>query len=582
MHVHHSAKKMSQNHEGSLLVIALIILAAIALSTIYLSLVLLNEIRNTRYADNGIISHYSAESGLERSLWRLKLSKKGACTLNLSISCTIDSDCNPVATNGICGTSVFFSSLNGLVDQCAAEDGGVADRCVPRCSGGATPGKKCSDNADCGTGTCLTALGDPERLYSYTSAVISSGDFTTYNIMRNAPVFTDIYDPTKEGQASVDTGISQLNIDWYVSDCSPQTASAKLEITYTPISAQSLQPEQPVTQIDVCGCVDPASKDTATGHFRCASDLVPTNNSVNIAVNSSKFYRISFRSLDVPVKKIVMVTNSVSIPSQVEVKASGTYRESETRVSVRTLWKDVLSGIFNYVVFSEESLIKDTKTITTLAYGSMCGFCSDSTSSVPRPCSSNADCTSPATCSIANSSTDTIDAAASQAFCSEAIGAETTVPPSVAINQTNENSCNLSCNGRTFCGDGTRQQPNGAGDGANSGNEECDLGAGNSDIVALTCRKNCLNPFCGDGVTDNGTFNGITYSEQCDDPTNTNVCEPDPPLSPGNLGKCTLTFCGDGRVQNPNGSNVAEQCDDPAGNGACPKTCSTACTTNVC
>ncbi len=554
MHAHRIAKKMSQNHEGSLLVIALIILAAIALSTIYLSLVLLNEIRNTRYADNGIISHYSAESGLERSLWRLKIGKRGTCSLNQSISCTVDANCDPVSTNGTCGNPTFFTSLNGLLDQCSAEDGGTAERCVPRCSGGPTPGAKCQTDADCGGGTCLAALGDPERTYTYTSAVISSGDFTAYDIPRNSPVFSDIYDPTKEGQASVDTGISQLNIDWYVGDCSPQTASAKLEITYTPISAQTLEPEQPVTQIDVCGCVDPSSKDTATGHFRCASDLVPTNNSVNIAVNSSKFYRISFRSLDVPVKKIIMVTNSASIPSQVEVKTAGTYRESETRVSVRTLWKDVLSGIFNYVVFSEESLIKDTKTITTLAYGSMCGFCDGGST---KPCSNDQECIAQGgiACNTANPA----------AFCAlETTGGETATP----ISQTDAGSCNALCNGRTFCADGTRQQPNGVGDGYNSGNEECDLGAGNSDIVPLTCRKNCRNPYCGDAVTDNGSFNGITFTEECDDgdAENNDACTT----------ACRLTLCGDSIVNNnpSNSLGTVEICDSGAANscitqGAC-------------
>lgn len=39
--------------------------------------------------------------------------------------------------------------------------------------------------------------------------------------------------------------------------------------------------------------------------------------------------------------------------------------------------------------------------------------------------------------------------------------------------------------------------------------EECDLGAGNSNILADTCRTDCRNPRCGDGIADR--------NEQCDD-----------------------------------------------------------------
>lgn len=48
------------------------------------------------------------------------------------------------------------------------------------------------------------------------------------------------------------------------------------------------------------------------------------------------------------------------------------------------------------------------------------------------------------------------------------------------------------------CGDGVVQEP-----------EECDDGAGNSDVTADACREDCTLPRCGDGVVDSG--------EPCDD-----------------------------------------------------------------
>src|SRR3990167_10728838 len=95
---HHSRT----SEEGSLLLVALVILGAITLSTIFLSLVLLQEIRSTRFDDNGVVSYYAAESGAERALWRLQRSRAADDISLLTALSTVGSD------------------------QCAAEDDGAA------------------------------------------------------------------------------------------------------------------------------------------------------------------------------------------------------------------------------------------------------------------------------------------------------------------------------------------------------------------------------------------------------------------------------------------------------------------------
>ncbi|MFA6255490.1 MAG: hypothetical protein WC675_05745 [Patescibacteria group bacterium] len=64
-------------------------------------------------------------------------------------------------------------------------------------------------------------------------------------------------------------------------------------------------------------------------------------------------------------------------------------------------------------------------------------------------------------------------------------------------------------------------------------------------------------PVCGNGVTEAG--------EECDDGnhTLTDLCDTFAE-APKSNGECTLTFCGDGAVQSPNGSGVNpnEKCDD--------------------
>ena len=99
------------------------------------------------------------------------------------------------------------------------------------------------------------------------------------------------------------------------------------------------------------------------------------------------------------------------------------------------------------------------------------------------------------------------------------------------------------------------------GDGIVSGEEECDLGNGaNSDTKPNTCRTNCTNPRCHDGVTD------TTFSEQCDDgnTVDTDCC----------VGACKLATCGDGI------KSCTEQCED--GNTVNTDACTNVCKNAVC
>ena len=85
------------------------------------------------------------------------------------------------------------------------------------------------------------------------------------------------------------------------------------------------------------------------------------------------------------------------------------------------------------------------------------------------------------------------------------------------------------------------------GDSIVNGNEECDLGvAGNSNTKPDTCRTDCTNPDCGDGVKD------PAFAETCDDGNTMSgdCCS----------GTCVLEVCGDGTV------NCGEQCDNGANN----------------
>jgi cysteine-rich repeat protein len=99
------------------------------------------------------------------------------------------------------------------------------------------------------------------------------------------------------------------------------------------------------------------------------------------------------------------------------------------------------------------------------------------------------------------------------------------------------------------------------GNGVVNAGEECDRGAANSDTAPDTCRTNCKNPHCGDGVRD------PSKSEACDDGNDVNedAC----------VAGCKANVCNDGFL-NPG----VEQCDD--GNTSNSDACRTNCRNAVC
>ena len=109
-----------------------------------------------------------------------------------------------------------------------------------------------------------------------------------------------------------------------------------------------------------------------------------------------------------------------------------------------------------------------------------------------------------------------------------------------------------------YCGDGTK-----------NGAEECDHGQNNG--VDGLCDKNCKLTYCGDGKLQSP--NGKNQKEKCDDGNNANndKCN----------NNCELTYCGDGITQSPNGKNQKEKCDDGQKNGRNAK-CNSNCELTYC
>lgn len=158
------------NQQGIVLVMALIISALMMTSVLILTAALRQELRVSLNARNSIVAGYTAESGIEQGLYRLKYSQG---VLN-----TRDPD---------------FSKFTALEGQTHDIDG--------------------------------------ERSFEFTSSTVTALGFIDYNIPTSSPSHLNIIDP--EGSlVGVGWGpATQYGIDWKINNCFPAHASDKLEIT---------------------------------------------------------------------------------------------------------------------------------------------------------------------------------------------------------------------------------------------------------------------------------------------------------------------------------------------------------------
>lgn len=145
--------------------------------------------------------------------------------------------------------------------------------------------------------------------------------------------FVDLYDPDYLGAAA---GIGQVRFQW------TGLSSCQMELGYAPWTAGSV--------------VIPDTFQLATF----------SNNSGAQVLNQSKAYRLRFRpkncvvtNLQVRVYLNAGDVTPLTFPGDITVAAEGTYKKSKQAIAVTMPRLDVLSSVFNYVIFSECSLIKN-------------------------------------------------------------------------------------------------------------------------------------------------------------------------------------------------------------------------------
>ncbi len=433
---------------------SLVILTITMFATIALSRLLITEINSARYLDSSVVAHYAAESAAEEMLWFLKESKG------------LDELVTPYPYY------LFFNRSNTLNRQ--------LDR----------------------TYISPSPYADKDRLYDIIKISTTSPEYVVYDLPIFSSAQLNVFDPTQETPTVIhpviDTQANQLKIDWEVKACG---GSQRLEVSLVTFqNASGLQFGRPQKYYFICDC---------TG-----SGVTPNQCNTTISrlsLTPSKFYHVSIRPIDDGLKRLSVTTdNSAGLPSLVSIQTRGRFRNASQEITVTTPFNPALSDIFQYVIFSEASIIKNVTSPQLEPYGALCGVCADTGVGCSQHCGT-ANCQQRAI-------TDTVQPVCFDTVGSEAYGSD--------ITQTNSGRCNARCTGYTVCGDGQLQSPNGVGF-----IEQCDDG----DISNLdTCTNECRLTTCGDGYVNRP--NGAQgFTEVCDDgAANSNSVE----------GACNLTCSG--------------------------------------
>ncbi len=467
----------ASKQRGAVLLLALMLLSLVMFSTLSLATILVTELRSSRFSDNAIVAHYAAESGSEQALFLLK-EARSVDELNVA---------DPYKQ--------FFYPVS--------------------------PTHRRVDN--------FGAM-DQQRLYDLTKISTTSDDFVAYNIPVNSSAQLDIFDPLQENVPPT-TFVSNLHINWQANTSG--ATNDRLELTLLKYSNISGKLE-----------IDPANDNPRKIYFLCGNDNGQCI-TADISLSPNSFYHVTVRPIDHDLKKVVISTsddsgNSVGIPSQLFIKTIGHYRDASQEVTVQTPWDNGASDLFNYVIFSDASLIKNILNTTVAAFPSLCGVC-ETDSSIA--CSDSSVCGASSRCQQVGAA-----AGACKVLDGASIGENDT---SVDISQNNYGQCNARCSGYTFCGDGTVQRDgfppseptgtggkNGVGIGGplNDGNEACDDGnISNSD----TCTTSCQLTTCGDALVN--VPNGSGVIEVCDEGTCGTPGHISPNCNGGGVGHCNAT-----------------------------------------
>lgn len=209
---------------------------------------------------------------------------------------------------------------------------------------------------ECESG-CFLSLAGPEvtiegtaQSYTVSQAIIDATGYTAYDVSYSSPAFVDIMNPSGSlGDLPWgDELFYNYTVAWVIDGCFPYHSSDKLEISYTSFDNNNFTSDV-VKRIVLCNC--------QYGSDECQLNLS------SFPIFGNKYYRFMLRPLDSVAESLDFNVNfngsPIGIKSQASIIVDGKYHNSTFTIGARLPSLLPVSHAFNYIIFSEEPIIKD-------------------------------------------------------------------------------------------------------------------------------------------------------------------------------------------------------------------------------
>lgn len=302
-----------------LILVVLAIAAVFGVASTFASIII-QEIKMARLVDQSVQASYAAESGAERALYQVRRRQaiKGQ-------------DCYLAFSNSIC------SNNNGF---CSNTSNGVA--CINSDSTGL--------GSDIKNGWQINVANEQE---------------TSIYLNRNDGIQLDLFNPYLGNTSSTVEAFSVQKQDDSANSVAYTAYGELTNLSWLIVPAGPVEcPNGPPRNPSVSRGIIQSSASTLT----IFQGLQDTNNHYNVTINPSCSYVLRFNNnWQTPTagKFIISVYRNISgswqkidIPSRLVIDSQATFGNSFQKIKVRTSMRQPLSGLYDYVIFSEEQIVK--------------------------------------------------------------------------------------------------------------------------------------------------------------------------------------------------------------------------------
>lgn len=300
-----SSIKINGKNPGQALLLSLLIMAAVTAAGVGFATLIISQIKASENIENSIIASYAAESGLEKALHIVKTNRADGETLSDTIT----------EIKALSGTPIFSKAG-------------------------------------------LTVAFDQEG--------ISSEEIRNkFSLLQDESKQVDLYNP--DSPFGVDNGIKYLYVSWdnnplpisdILYDSGYGTGSEWVEISWTgwDLNGNSYENVEKILLPSDALRYD-STLCNASSYIQCTT--IPLDpDSVGLV-----HYQVRVKALyanvdDIEIKALGDSNNLINIPSRVRLKTIGKYGRTQQALNASLPWKIPISGLFDYVIFSEEKVDK--------------------------------------------------------------------------------------------------------------------------------------------------------------------------------------------------------------------------------